>query len=80
MKLDTIDRGVQDAIIQARRWSGGNRRPFLGDSNLPTGRVGRNLPSAGLYNNLDSGSGFIGPDSFSRPRLNRDDTGYGLSL
>ena len=79
MKLDTIDRGVQDAILQARRWSGGGRRPFLGDSDLPTGRVGRNLPSVGLYNDLDSGSGFYGPGSFSRTRLKGGDIGYDLS-
>jgi predicted phage terminase large subunit-like protein len=80
MKLDAIDRGVHDAIIQSRRWNKETRRPSIDGSELPRGRVSRNLPSLNLYSNLDSDSGLYGPGSFSRSRPNRSGSGLDFTL
>ncbi len=80
MKLDTVDRGIQESIIQNRKWGGNLRRPYLDDLTTTNGRVGRNLPSSGGYNDLDHGSNMYGPDSFANNRPGRRGAGYNLDL
>ena len=56
MKLDTVDRGIQDAIIQNKRFFGELTRPGFGNSsvfpNLNSGRL-RMFPADHNYNDPD---------------------------
>lgn len=61
LKLDTIDRGIQDSIIQSRKWSGDLRRPMYSDGlsygGLFEGRGvsvgGRRIPGDSTLNDPD---------------------------
>jgi hypothetical protein len=56
MKLDTVDKGLQDAIIQNKRFFGDLTRPGFGNSNvfpnLTSGRL-RLFPADATYNDPD---------------------------
>jgi predicted phage terminase large subunit-like protein len=61
LKLDTIDRGIQESIIQNRKWSGDLRRPAFSDGasygNLfedkGSALGGRRMPGGGNLNDPD---------------------------
>lgn len=76
LNLDAVDRGIQEAIIQNRRHRDGLQRPFSCDN-----RVGRGIPSASRYNDLDGGSIPFSSDVYSRNnRSSRRGIGYDLGL
>lgn len=78
MKLDTVDRVIQESIMQSRRFGSGLRRGIT-DDNSARGpyQSGRNIPSIGRYNDLDSGP--FSPGSF-RGRTNQRNAGYDINL
>ncbi len=88
MKLDAVDRGLQDAIIQNKRFSGdlirSGFRNQLAFPNLSSGRL-RLFPGDSSYNDPDGFDNVISSDADPRSplargsrRLSRRDTGYSL--
>jgi hypothetical protein len=92
MKLDTVDRGLQDAIIQNKRFFGELTRPGFDNSvafpNLTSKRL-RLFPADNAYNDPDGFENVFATDAEADPRsplvrgvrrLSRKDTGYGLDM
>ena len=89
LKLDTIDRGIQESIIQNRKWSGDLRRPAFSDGasygNLfedkGSALGGRRMPGGGSLNDPDFQSSNT-PDQGlfrgGRSRNLRGGSGYNL--
>ena len=65
LKLDAIDRGIQESIIQSRKWGGEYQRQGMNYDNNPNNRIlnsrSRYSNADGLFNDPDFGS--------STPRL-----------
>jgi predicted phage terminase large subunit-like protein len=88
MKLDTVDRGLQDAIIQNKRFNGDFIRSGFRNQhafpNLSSGRL-RLFPGDNSYNDPDGFDNVVNSDADLRSplargsrRLSKRDTGYSL--
>lgn len=79
LKLDTVDRGVQEAILQSRKFGTSLRRGASDDNeDVPYRPPGRNLLPVSHYNDLDSGLSHSSYISGARSR--RRGIGYDISI
>lgn len=81
LKLDAVDRGIQESIIQTKKWRGDYQRPGMNYDSNSNNRIlnsrGRYANEDGFLNDPDFGSAAPSSDGFSPMRRNsRRPSGY----